>query len=131
MSLYSIQPKSVESVRREDKGEGAETTMVATGEGVCLTKLEAVAVEEIDEEGEEGSMVSAKGASEEDTDDYYFEDPSNIGNYMQHTQQYSDMRNRYTKVQITKHFVFCSAWLQCHSSSPVPRLFQADAARKR
>ena len=87
--MYTIQPRSAESVRQEDEEEGAEKTKTATGGGMCVTEQEAVAVEEIDkeEEEEESSVERAQEANEEDTDEYYFEDPSNIGNYMQHTQQ--------------------------------------------
>ena len=54
------------------------------GEEICMTEQEAVAVEEIIKEDEEEEEC-VQGANEEDTDEYYFEDPSNIGNYKQLT----------------------------------------------
>ena len=101
---------------------------------MCMTEQEAVTVEEIDEEEEEvGSIESTQGANEEDTDEYYFEDPSNIGNYMQHAQQYV-VHNTYTKgilMQLKSQSTFSySTWSQFHSSSSVPRLCQADGAGK-
>ena len=66
--MYSIKPRSVESVRQEDEGEGAETTRSVTGEGMCMTEQEAVAVEEIDNEEEEkkSRIESEQGANEDD-----------------------------------------------------------------
>ena len=87
---------------------------------------EQEAVEEIDEE-EEGSMESAQRTNEEDTDEYYFEDPSKIGNFMQIHNTYTKGILMLPKSQSTSSY---SAWLQCHSSSPVSRLCQADRAGK-
>ena len=119
LSLYSIQPRSVESASQEDERKRAETTGATTGVGMCLTDQEAVAVEEIDkeEEGEEGSMKSALGANEKDKDEDYFEDPSNIGNYMQHTQQYSDMHS-----DIVRTVKYSCSHNHIIPSTPVPGL---------
>ena len=130
--LKSPDPSQVEEkyFSEADRNEVQEELNKRTGQTAAKTS------EEIEMKQKEGrhrdvTTEAAEGDTEWDTDEYYFEDPSNIGiELCSCTCIMLTLLTLFT-YKLLPFFESESSWSLCHSNSPVSRLCHEDARGKR